>query len=39
MAHETSAVLEYGAPQPGETAAMMEDKLETSKNLAVLAGL
>ena len=27
MAHETSAVLEYGAPQPGETAAMMEDKL------------
>ena len=27
MAQETSAVLEYGAPQPGETAAMMEDKL------------
>src|SRR6202035_4021094 len=27
MAHEISAVLEYGAPEPGETATMMEDKL------------
>ena len=27
MACEISAVLEYGAPAPGETAAMMEDKL------------
>jgi hypothetical protein len=27
MAHEISAVLEYGAPEPGETAMMMEDKL------------
>src|SRR5215813_1800141 len=27
MAREISAVLEYGAPAPGETAAMMEDKL------------
>jgi len=27
MARENSAVLEYGAPTPGETAAMMEDKL------------
>jgi hypothetical protein len=27
MAHEISAVLEYGAPDPGETATMMEDKL------------
>ena len=27
MAHEISAVLEYGAPQPGETTTMMEDKL------------
>jgi rhodanese-related sulfurtransferase len=27
MAHEISAVLEYGAPAPGETAAMMENKL------------
>jgi rhodanese-related sulfurtransferase len=27
MAREISAVLEYGAPEPGETAAMMEDKL------------
>jgi hypothetical protein len=27
MAREISAVLEYGAPEPGETATMMEDKL------------
>ena len=27
MAREISAVLEYGAPAPSETAAMMEDKL------------
>src|SRR5215471_1161312 len=27
MAREISAVLEYGAPAPGETAAMVEDKL------------
>ena len=27
MAHEISAVLEYGVPDPGETATMMEDKL------------
>lgn len=27
MAHEISAVLEYGAPEPGETARTMEDKL------------
>jgi rhodanese-related sulfurtransferase len=27
MAPEISAVLEYGAPAPGETAVMMEDKL------------
>ena len=27
MAGENSAVLEYGVPAPGETAAMMEDKL------------
>ncbi|MBV9201093.1 MAG: rhodanese [Alphaproteobacteria bacterium] len=27
MAREISAVLEYGAPAPGETAAIMEDKL------------
>jgi rhodanese-related sulfurtransferase len=27
MAREISAVLEYGAPDPGETATMMEDKL------------
>ena len=27
MAHEISAVLEYGAPEPGETTTMMEDKL------------
>jgi hypothetical protein len=27
MAREISAVLEYGAPAPGETATMMEDKL------------
>jgi hypothetical protein len=27
MAREISAVLEYGSPAPGETAAMMEDKL------------
>jgi rhodanese-related sulfurtransferase len=27
VAHEISAVLEYGAPDPGETATMMEDKL------------
>ena len=27
MAHKISAVLEYGAPEPGETATIMEDKL------------
>jgi 3-mercaptopyruvate sulfurtransferase SseA len=27
MAREISEVLEYGAPEPGETARMMEDKL------------
>lgn len=27
MAHDTSAVLEHGAPEPGETAALMRDKL------------
>jgi rhodanese-related sulfurtransferase len=27
MAHEISAVLEYGAPEPGEVARVMEDKL------------
>jgi hypothetical protein len=27
MAHEISAVLEYGAPELGETATIMEDKL------------
>jgi rhodanese-related sulfurtransferase len=27
MAHEISAVLEYGAPEPGEIASAMEDKL------------
>jgi hypothetical protein len=27
MANEISAVLEFGAPAPGETATMMEDKL------------
>jgi rhodanese-related sulfurtransferase len=27
MAHEISAVLEYGAPEPGEIARVMEDKL------------
>ena len=27
MTNEISAVLEFGAPAPGETAAMMEDKL------------
>jgi hypothetical protein len=27
VAHEISAVLEYGAPEPGETATIMEDKL------------
>src|SRR3954470_16128686 len=27
MAREISAVLEYGAPEPGEAATMMEDKL------------
>ena len=27
MRSESSAVLEYGAPEPGETAAMMQDKL------------
>ena len=27
MAHEVSAILEYGAPEPGETAAVMADKL------------
>ena len=27
MRSESSAVLEFGAPEPGETAAMVEDKL------------
>ena len=27
MAHEISAVLEYGAPEPGEIASVMERKL------------
>jgi 3-mercaptopyruvate sulfurtransferase SseA len=27
MVHEFSAVLEFGAPEPGEIATMMEDKL------------
>jgi hypothetical protein len=27
MANEISAVLEFGAPEPGETATMMADKL------------
>ena len=27
MTNEISAVLEFGAPAPGETATMMEDKL------------
>jgi hypothetical protein len=27
MANEISAVLEFGVPEPGETATMMEDKL------------
>jgi rhodanese-related sulfurtransferase len=27
MTHDVSAVLEYGAPDPGETTTMMEDKL------------
>jgi 3-mercaptopyruvate sulfurtransferase SseA len=27
MAHAVSAVLEYGTPEPGETAAAMADKL------------
>src|ERR1700745_163716 len=27
MANEISAVLEFGAPEPGETATIMEDKL------------
>jgi hypothetical protein len=27
MANEISAVLEFGAPEPGETATKMEDKL------------
>ena len=27
MANEISAVLEFGAPEPGETATMMEGKL------------
>ena len=27
MANEISAVLEFGAPEPGETVTMMEDKL------------
>jgi rhodanese-related sulfurtransferase len=29
MAHEISAVLEYGASEPGEIATMMEDKLRS----------
>jgi len=38
MAREISAVLEYGAPEPGEAATMMEDKLRfhtDSWNLSV----
>jgi hypothetical protein len=27
MANQISSVLEFGAPDPGETAMMMEDKL------------
>ena len=27
MSSENSAVLEFGAPEPGETASMMRDKL------------
>jgi hypothetical protein len=27
MANEISAVIEFGVPEPGETATMMEDKL------------
>jgi hypothetical protein len=27
MAHELSAVLEYGVPEPGETVPVMQDKL------------
>ena len=27
MTDESSAVLEFGAPEPGETVTMMEDKL------------
>ena len=27
MSSENSAVLEFGAPEPGETASLMEDKL------------
>jgi hypothetical protein len=27
MVHEISAVLEYGTPEPSETATMMENKL------------
>jgi hypothetical protein len=27
MTNEISSVLEFGAPEPGETATMMEDKL------------
>ena len=29
MANEISAVLEFGAPEPGETATMMEGKLRS----------
>jgi hypothetical protein len=29
MAREISAVLEYGTPEPGEIATMMEDKLRS----------
>ena len=32
MANEISAVLEFGAPEPGETATMMADKLRFHTN-------
>ena len=33
MSDEISAVLEFGVPEPGETAAMMEDKLRFHTDL------
>ena len=32
MTNEISSVLEFGAPEPGETATMMEDKLQFHTN-------